>query len=296
MIGRSARAAFTLVELIVAMAATSVIVVLMLQLFSESSTLWQRNNDRLDTYREARAALQAMQRDFSALSPIPMSGNTMTESEDAMVDFPLLALQYHPASLEEDRQSGKNQEFYGLVASRNSGKGATCAIGYFCQWDETHTAFALKRMVTESDTTYANLNEILKVNIDPKNPNAPRRPSKPPSAAFEQLYARIPVDPDPTQPIKQTIDDMALYVWDLRLEITPPSATTPAKAWPQGFFCRQLPQWLEIRFKALGSNATRKLAGRKFDREAWFDTTSDKYKRFIQPLEQSFVTRVKLCQ
>lgn len=261
-----ARQAFTLMELMVATSVTSVLVVLMLQVFSDSTTAWQRNDEKLDTFREARAAVQMISRDLSQLVP------TLSTPDG----FPVLALDHHSDTEEKDKV---NQEIYGLVSTRNTGRGDLCAVGYFCVWDETKSAFTLRRQITQSSTTFSYLQQALVAGA----PLTGR-------AAFDAIYAR------PKDEKIQTIDDIAYYVWDLKVELPKPAAGGAPPPWPQGFISRDLPQWVEVRFKTLGANATRKLQGQKIGREIWFDDKAYLHQRYILPGAQQFVTRVKLCR
>jgi hypothetical protein len=112
-------------------------------------------------------------------------------------------------------------------------------------------------------------------------------------AAFKLLFAR-------PQPVgdEEPIQDVAAFIWDLHFGVPLPNplGTTPPPPWPQGHFSRELPQWLEIRFKALGATAARKLEGQEISRETWFDPKASAYQRLILPYEQPFVTRVKLAR
>jgi prepilin-type N-terminal cleavage/methylation domain-containing protein len=269
------RRAFTLLELLVALGVTSVLVVLMFNVFMNGSTLWQKNEQQLDTFREARAAMQMITRDFSGLSAIP----------DAPDKFPILALRYHSDTAPEDEV---NKEIYGIVPVRNPGQSSLCAVGYFCVWNTAKNAFVLRRQFTESNMTFENLKTCLPT-------GAPLSPTQ----AFDKLYAR------PTaNSAQQTIDDIATYVYSFQVEwaetnqSAQPGPTPPATVklpWPQTF-ARELPAWVEIRFKALGSNAARKLAGQQIDRTTWSTPSSSAYQRLILPNEQEFVTRIKLSR
>ncbi len=260
--------AFTLTELLVALAVTSAIVVLMLNVFMNGSTLWQKTEETLDTFREARAAMQLISRDFSGISAVP----------EAPDKFPILALQVHSGTVPEDEL---NQEIYGIVPARNTGRGSLCAVGYYCVWEEAKKAFVLRRQFAESNTTFENLRAALPV-------GAPLDSLQ----AFNRLYER----PSSATP-QQTTDDIATYIYGFKVECAdtgkPP---LPPHTWPQGSFGRELPAWVEIRFKALGSNAARKLAGQSVSRQTWFTPASSAYQRLILPSEQEFVTRIKLSR
>jgi len=275
----------------VAVSVTLVLVILMLRIFTEGSTAWQRNDEKLDTFREARAALQSISRDFSALAPLPRPELTATPTPapgsstnvPPLDEFPLLTLDHHPDTADEDKV---NEEIYGILPARNEGRSSLCAIGYYCAWDQNKRAFILRRQFTKSNATFANLRGAL-------NTVAPLNYSK----SFQLLFARG-LSPD-----EQYVDDLATYIWDFRVVIPNilenPATGTSAKIykWPQGPFARDLPEWVEVRFKALGSNAARKMESLGgLTRDTWFNPRSDLYQKYILPNEQEFVTRIKLCR
>ncbi len=266
--------AFTLVELLVAMSVTSLLVVAMLRLFMDETSLWQKYDQKLDTFREARAAMQMMAKDFSGLRP----------AASAPTDFPMLALIAHPDTQPEDLV---NEEIYGLPALRNQGANDLCAVGYYCVWVPAKNAFVLRRQCTESSTTFSLMQQALPVTSPLTGP-----------LAFQTIFSRAQKMQDDKV---LTIDDLATYIWDLKVVIpqtgTPPTGTPLQQLnWPQGNFSRELPAWVEIRFKALGVNAARRIAGSGVTRDTWFQPDSDLYRNLILPGQQQFVTRIKLCR
>jgi|GEM_PF-1788807 len=309
------RAAFTLVEMMVALAVTGVLTVMMLQMFSDSSTIWKTEDDRLDTFREARAALQIMARDFTSAMPLPNATAVgITEN------FPALALR----DLQKRSVAGLSKEYYTsaymLTATPNGGLGDLCAVGYRLEWEPSidpqdsaaaggsatpsppppRTAFALLRQMSQSNTTFARLRETL-----PLTPAGTFFGDN----TFKTLYSKDkPTTPSGTNvPLpKPVTEKIGTYIWDLQFSVstepptTPiPSATpssTPAPG-KNGFYGTKLPAWVEIRFKALGSTATRKLNGNPLvTEELWSKPDDEAYKRLILPAEQQFITRVKLSR
>lgn len=277
---------FTLVEMIVALAVTSVLTVMMLRMFTDSSTIWKREDDRLDTFREARAALQLMARELAAVNPVPEVDPTPGGGEE----FPALAVRYHNDTPETEKTTPGNQEIYGLGALPNRGKSDLCAFGYFCQWDDVKKCYVLRRQFADSDETFSRLQLVLKATAPMNYP-----------ASFAFLYSRA-TPANSTGPVVEPVQDVATYVWDLQFTLPAPAPTAaipnpvPPKWLDQKIYARELPQWVEIRFKALGSSAARKLEGQTLTRSNWFDTTDVTYQRFILPGEQQFVTRVKLSR
>ena len=281
---RSLRA-FTLMELMVAMGVTSILVVMMLQIFERGSSAWQGNDEKLDTFREARAALQVMARDLSSLGPAPAAdaafptppAGTPSAPATPAQSFPILTIDYHDKTKDEDKV---NDEVYGLIGTRNRGLGDWCAVGYYCEWDEKMKAFVLRRQFANSDTTFNILQPIAKAGTATTSRDL-----------FKSIFVR-----------NQPGDALATFVWDFHIDVPDPTNPNTMMVHPPGSFNRNMPPWIEIRFKALGANAARRLKDQKITREVWTATKEnpgpfrDLYERFILPGEQQFYTRVRLTQ
>lgn len=273
------RRAFTLVEITVALAVTSILVVLMLRALNDSSVIWQRSGDRLDTLREARAAIQIIARDLAGVASIPRIEGVSGSMPDILENLPVLALHHHPDGNPEDRVNG---ELYALTSIPNGGRSRICSVGYFCEWDPKRVAFVLRRQASDSDATHVFLAETMKAGSVELSPEA----------AFGFVFRRI-TDANDANAARHSIESLATFVWDLQFGVGPADAAEEPLPAP-GFYSRELPEWVEIRFKALGANAVRKLEERGLTRETWFDPASTTYQNFILPQEQQFVTRVKL--
>src|SRR5207244_12980063 len=70
--------AFTLAELLIATGITAIIVVLFGTMLGSLLNTASRANQRIDAFREARAALQMIERDFSSLVPTQWNIQTST--------------------------------------------------------------------------------------------------------------------------------------------------------------------------------------------------------------------------
>ncbi|MEX1118159.1 MAG: GxxExxY protein [Terrimicrobiaceae bacterium] len=153
------KSAFSLIELLVAMAVLSLLVVMMLGLVDSATKLWRDSENRVDAYREARAALGIMSRDLrnvlastntnflllnndGAFAKVPAGAETNTSRAGAA--FFLTAL---PANAQE---SGKN-------------KSDICEVGYFLAFERargaTNSAMTLNlyRHFRSSDSSFSNL-------------------------------------------------------------------------------------------------------------------------------------------
>ncbi|HSH37485.1 MAG TPA: prepilin-type N-terminal cleavage/methylation domain-containing protein [Chthoniobacterales bacterium] len=126
------RGAFSLVEVLISIAITTVIVVLLFQVFVAAATQWQASDQRIDTFRDARAALHFIARDLSRAHVNASAG--MLRLSDTFGDFA--------------------KEAYAVTASANSGKSDLCAVGYYCAWDGATKTFTLKRLFRDSDAAF----------------------------------------------------------------------------------------------------------------------------------------------
>lgn len=260
----SKRSAFTLVEVTVAIAVTLVLMTLMLQVLNQSSIIWNRSNESLDTFREARGALELMARELGQIRSMPVPERT----------FPLLSLRHSPQTQPEDTM---NQEIYGLVRARNEDKADLCAVGYYCKWVESRSAFSLVRQFSPSGETFSNLRLVLSASSPLNN-----------SQAFTQLYSR------------NREEAVATYLWDLQFalpdNINFSETDLQRQTWPQGDFSQKLPPWVEVRCKSLGSLAARRLKGIGLTRDVWANPEAPLYKKLIAPHQQQFVTRISFAQ
>ena len=129
--------AFTLMELLIAISITALIVVLLSQVFTAAAGQWQAADQRIDSFRDARAALQVMTRDLGLAN---LSG-----------DAQMLTLSNY------DSSGTYAKEAFAISPIANSGKSDLCAVGYYLAWDAKVRAYRLKRLFNDSDATAATL-------------------------------------------------------------------------------------------------------------------------------------------
>ena len=131
---RNARG-FTLAEVLIATVITSLIVTLLFGVFSSVVNQWRSADQRIDAFRDARAALLLITRD---LSRAHVGANTQ------MITLKDLTASYA-------------KEAFVVTPIPNAGKSELCAVGYYLSWDNTAKAFSLKRLFKNSDATVTNL-------------------------------------------------------------------------------------------------------------------------------------------
>lgn len=132
--------AFTIVELLVSITITLVIVVVLFQVFAATARQWQTSDQRIDTFRDARAILQIMARDLSRAN---VNGSASM----------LMLSDY--ATVAPDPQFAKEAD--AITPIPNAGKSDLCTVGYYCAYDATTHAYSLKRLYKNSDTLFPSL-------------------------------------------------------------------------------------------------------------------------------------------
>jgi type II secretory pathway pseudopilin PulG len=128
-------AAFTLAELLIATAITGLIVLLLGQIFSSATTMWRSSGERIDAFRDARAALQLMAADLGRAN---ISGNAQM----------LTLAQVQPSTDGTYTYAG---EADAITPMKNSGKSDLCTVEYYLVWDATTKTSSLMRRFKGSD-------------------------------------------------------------------------------------------------------------------------------------------------
>jgi len=263
--------AFTLTELLIAVAITSLIVVMLGTMFGAITKASSRANQRIDAFRDARAALQMIERDLSGIV------RNQRDATGAAIRRPAAYLALDniytdPGSL---NAASNNQQLYALVAAKNRGTGDVCAVGYYCRWDTSRKAYSLHRFFTDSTATY---NQLASASVTTAN-----------YASETDLYTPAASD-----------DVLASYVWDFR--VTPYDSsgaaitTYPYVCDPSASATAPLPGAIEISFKAMSQQAARTVMSVSASASVWLDPTTQTYQRLIAPNEYHFRTRVRFDQ
>ncbi len=248
---------FTIVELLIAAAMTIVIVAFLGTMFGSLLGTAAHTNQRIDSFREARGALQLIQRDFTALIHAPSSAYLLITDQTYS----------DPATLAKGRQ------LWGLCAMKNKPFGGTppaagdvCAVGYYSSWDTDH--YALHRYFRDSAATFG---------------------------FFTTAGAGKYVSPINLYVPGTTDEVLASYVWNL--QITPYRSdgtidtTFPLEVGAAGV---TQPAAIDISFSAISPSAAKPLMGISKSPDDWMNTTSTNYKRLILPHVYQFTTRINL--
>ena len=130
-------ASFTLVEILVAISITVLIVTLLASVFTAASKQWQASDQRIDSFRDARAALQVITHDLNRAD---------TNGDAQMLTFSDI-----------DATGNYAKEVFAVTPIPNGGKSDLCTVGFYCTWDDTSKTYTLKRLFRDSDATVTSL-------------------------------------------------------------------------------------------------------------------------------------------
>lgn len=128
---------FTLLELLIAAAITAFIVALLGRVLVATTAIYQTADQRMDAFRDAKAALQMMTADLSRA--------------DINGDPQMLNLA-NPGG-----GSSYANEAYAVTPIKNKGKSDLCTVAYYVDWDASAKAYSLRRFFKDSDITVTSL-------------------------------------------------------------------------------------------------------------------------------------------
>ena len=280
---RSGRSAFTILELLIAATITVIIVVMLGTMFGSLSSTATRANQRMDAFREARAALQLIERDLSALVRAP--GTAYFASDGDL----------------SNGNGSQARHLCALVSLKNKPAGAPppiagdlCAVAYYCGWDATAKIYQLRRYFRDSAATLTNIQTAF-------GKGAPQY------AGVGDLYQIAAAD-----------DIIAGNCWNLVVTAYDADGKVlNSQAYPGGgettgvYVCDPsagntgaLPAAIEVSFKAMSANASRTAIAAGAGPDTWMavdqttasGTDKQLYQRLIAPNVYQFRTRISLLK
>jgi type II secretory pathway pseudopilin PulG len=274
------RGGFTLVELLIATAITVVIVLMLGLMLGTLMGSASHTTARVDAFRDARAALQMMERDLrnivrSQWNPDPFTNPTPAPCMPSGVATTGVTLPAAYFAL-EDRYAdpatttNRNRQLYALIAARTTGSsGDVCAVGYYCRWDDQLHAYSLRRFFRDSTTTFAAM-----------------------QGAGTYAGDSVLYTPGANDAV------LAAYVWNLKLTAYDAAgnsyATYPCVCDQSANAARLLPAALEISFNAMSPQAARTVMSVSSSPNDWMDTNAPNYQRLIAPHTYQFRSRINL--
>jgi type II secretory pathway pseudopilin PulG len=141
--------AFSILELLVAVSVLSILLVVLLNIVQGATSLWRGSENKVEAYREARAALQVMSSDLKNILPTTNTDFFRTNLTSYPSPTNLTFLAALPISSQDTTSS----------------KSDICAVGYFVAYDNKspvagnngRQSYNLYRYFVESNETFANL-------------------------------------------------------------------------------------------------------------------------------------------
>jgi type II secretory pathway pseudopilin PulG len=276
--------AFTLAELLVATGVTAGIVLMLGWMFGSLMSSASHANERVDAFRDARAALQMIERDLRNLVRTQWNPDPFTNPPPASTSpvtlpaayFALKSIYADPATA-----GNQNQQLYALVADKtSSSSGDVCAVGYYCQWDNQLHAYTLRRFFRGSTAIFSVMQAAGSYAAD---------------SALYDLNAQDARN-----------DVLAAYVWNLKVTMYDATGTVtnpppPPPATPPPYVCDPnattpwpLPAAIEISFNAMSPQAARTVMSVSSSPNDWTDSTTQNYQRLILPHAYQFRSRINL--
>ena len=247
-----------MVELLIATGITVAMVLMLGWMLGSLMSSASHTTERVDAFRDARAALQVMQRDLRNL--VRTQWTTPTQPQT----LPTAYFALH--NIYTDPVAG-NQQLYALVSAKTTASsGDVCAVGYYCQWDNQLHAYTLRRFFREF------------------------------SLADMQAWGSYAADSAlyDLNALGAKNDVLAAYVWNLKITmydsggavintypyICDPDATTP----------KTLPAAIEISFNAMSPQAARTVMSVTSDPSVWMNMDAN----LVKPHAYQFRSRINL--
>ncbi|MEY2484475.1 MAG: hypothetical protein QOH39_123 [Verrucomicrobiota bacterium] len=286
-VNRRFASGFTILELLVAAAISVVVVVMLGTMFGSLTNMTSHANERIDAFRDARAAIHLIERDFRSLVKAQPAPYFEIDSDLAGPDV---------------------RQVYGLISAKNqptgipsAAAGDLCAVRYYSAWDGH--GYVLHRYFRNSDLTLTSFKKYLQTN------GTIGYPTKTEDFVGELYYQGNSVN-----------EPIATYAWDLRVTAYDGSGNVinktpdvdghdttfaPYICDPSGT-TNPLPAAIEISFKAMSPNAARTVIAVTAANPNAFDvwkvpdtatpTANNKqlYDRLIAPYAYDFRTRIDL--
>jgi type II secretory pathway pseudopilin PulG len=276
---------FTLVELLIATGITVAIVLMLGWMLSSLMSTASHATQRVDAFRDARAALQVMQRDLRNLvrtqwNPDPFTNPPPATTLPVTRPAAYFALDKRWQDVANDPYSdpangNPNRQMFGLIATKSSAPGDMCAVGYYCRWDTQLHAYTLRRF------------------FRPAASPGTCPPNSPSTLDVFKSVASYASDSDLYTP--SACDEvLAAYVWNLNITMSDAAGnvinTYPYICDPNATTPNPLPAAIEISFNAMSPQAARTVMSVSSDPSVWMNMDAN----LVRPHHYEFRSRINL--
>jgi prepilin-type N-terminal cleavage/methylation domain-containing protein len=157
-------AAFTMVELLVAMSILAVMMLLLLSIVNATTRMWRVSENRVDSYREARAALNVIDNDLQSILVSKKSKFFALDVKDGLPKSAVIAPKannvFFVTTLASDSQDSSDDNRNGKPDNLSE----ICIVGYFLAYDsptfgKVEPSMNLYRYFLSSDQSMAVLKD-----------------------------------------------------------------------------------------------------------------------------------------
>jgi len=256
---------FTLVEMLVTIAILSILFVVMVGILDQSSRAWNQAEQRVDAFREGRAAQFVIDQDLENL--VAPEGQ------------PFFFLNRHPDDIQigatlPPADHGDTLFFTTLLpldAQAGSRKSHLCIVGYYLAYTPDSSgpgarrSYKLYRHLTSSDTSFEALSDFFETGSAPLLSIIPRPPS---GLIGDEVLARNIIN---------------LNITPLRRNSTNGELETPSAPWETS----ERPALVKVAFDALNYNT----AGALTRQEDW--QASPEFESLRQRNKQTFTSTIR---
>jgi type II secretory pathway pseudopilin PulG len=268
---------FTLAELLIAAGITVVIVVMLGWMLGSMMSAGSRATQRVDAFRDARAALQMMERDLRNLVPNQWDSKTPPNAITLPAAyFALKNVWQDDPNNDPYSANNPNAQLFALISAQNttssscSSIGDVCAVGYYCRWDNQLHAYSLRRFFSDSCTTF---NVI--------------------QGAGSYAEPSVLYTPGPNDAV------LAAYIWNFKITMYNSTGavinTYPYICDPNSTSQNTLPAAIEISFNAMSPKAAQAVMSVPSpSARDWMDTTRQNYQGLVAPHAYQFRSRINL--
>lgn len=261
----SVSSAFTILELLVAMAVMALLLVVLMNMVDSATKLWRTSENRVDSYREARAALGIIARDLQ--NTVSANNTRFFAVNDSSAFGPLPV-----EAVKNDTNMAGAVFFLSALPATAQAQGErsdVCRVGYFLAHGPTSMApnsisrtMNIYRYFSGSNATFSALGNA-------SSTGSPFSSNLTLTSSEVELLAR--------NVTRFTITP--LTIGNGTVTTFTQSSTTP------------VPDLLEISVSAINTDAARKLGN---SRNAWIQTNAPPFPNVARPVEQTFTTRIRL--
>lgn len=281
------RSAFSLLELLISITILALLLVMLLSMVNGATSLWRTNENRVDSYREARAAINLIVSDLSSIYTSPnvnyLANPNLTSfytQEDKLPKTPV-------------KKDGMDGSIFFLTATPSAAqeigknKSDLCTVGYFLGFDKTSLtgrgteSYNLYRYYRSSDETFNALTGGMTGNGQPQNGD---------------ILTDVEIETAPTSTSAEVLAKNITGFTVAAYTIPPPATAGGTYGKPVKFRrsdATPLPDMVEITLTAISNEAAKRFSkpNGNTDRTAWEDPTSTTRKQN----DRTFKTRIFLA-